>query len=550
MTKRFDNCRVLVLSDTHAPYHHKGTLDFLSAVNAEYNPDRVVHAGDCGDIYSISEYPKDLEHRDTWSDEIKGLRKFVKELGSLFPRVDLLESNHDCFDRETEILTRSGFIPFESLKNGVEVGTLNLSTNEIEYQFPTKVTRDFYSGDMVRINGATSIDLLVTPNHRLYASRQTRGHFRMQTAEELLNSKCNKLFTKDAGVNNKPEYDIDDETLKLVGWYLTDASFRGNTIVFLQRKSNYKKITDLLDCKGIPYKLYEKDSSRITHICGKELKKVPENQMVISIKASEINYLVPNRYKLPDWLYNLSKRQVDILLSVLIDADGSTYTQNRKALVLYGTYDFVDQVQRLLLHSGYRATIRCYRGKDWKLNITERVESCSYKFKNHINTQEYTGPIYCATVPNDTLIVRRNGKISITGNSRPYRKSVVAGIPREFLVKYLDVIGAPPDWKIHSSLNITVDADRSNWTMVHSFGGSNALNVAKHKATNIIMGHHHSRSGIASFNNGKKVVHGIDTGCLISDSGSPYRYNRLDIGRPIRSVVMIIEGVPQIIPMR
>lgn len=95
MPKRYNNSVVLCFGDTHAPYHHKNTLDFLNKLKKEYNPDRVFHLGDHGDIYSVSDYPKDLEHPDTFTSEIKGLRKFTQDLGKIFSELTILESNHD-----------------------------------------------------------------------------------------------------------------------------------------------------------------------------------------------------------------------------------------------------------------------------------------------------------------------------------------------------------------------------------------------------------------------------------------------------------------------
>lgn len=93
--KRYNNEVVLLAGDTHAPYHHKDTLDFLNDVKNFYNPDRVVHMGDVLDIYSVSAYPKDIDHKDSWTDEIKNGRKFVSQLGQIFPELVLLSSNHD-----------------------------------------------------------------------------------------------------------------------------------------------------------------------------------------------------------------------------------------------------------------------------------------------------------------------------------------------------------------------------------------------------------------------------------------------------------------------
>lgn len=116
--KGFENRRVLLFSDTHAPYHHKNTLDFLTEVKEEFNPDRVFHLGDLGDIYNVSDYPKSLDHPHTWKDEIKRLRKFTTNLANIFPHMILLDSNHDSRIYKK---SRVSGIPREAMLSYLEV---------------------------------------------------------------------------------------------------------------------------------------------------------------------------------------------------------------------------------------------------------------------------------------------------------------------------------------------------------------------------------------------------------------------------------------------
>ena len=134
-------------------------------------------------------------------------------------------------------------------------------------------------------------------------------------------------------------------------------------------------------------------------------------------------------------------------------------------------------------------------------------------------------------------------------DDRPYRKSTTAGIPREFLIPYNQVISAPDTWKWVPYYDLTVDADRSQWRFIHTINGG-ALVAAKNLGMNVCNGHSHTKFGAQSFSNGKKVLYGVDSGCLISDVGSPFKYQKGDIGRPIRGCVMILDGVPKLIPMR
>lgn len=94
--KRYNNNQVLLIPDVHAPYHHKDTLAFLEAVAGVYNPDRVFQLGDWTDSYAFSRYPKDMDHKDTYSSEYKKVRQFTKDLVTIFPKGTALKGNHDA----------------------------------------------------------------------------------------------------------------------------------------------------------------------------------------------------------------------------------------------------------------------------------------------------------------------------------------------------------------------------------------------------------------------------------------------------------------------
>lgn len=92
----FDDCRndrVLVIPDIHAPYHHQDALAFLSAVKEAVRPDRVVCLGDELDNHAISFHDSDPDLRSA-GDELEQGRAFLHQLEQMFPRMDLVDSNH------------------------------------------------------------------------------------------------------------------------------------------------------------------------------------------------------------------------------------------------------------------------------------------------------------------------------------------------------------------------------------------------------------------------------------------------------------------------
>ncbi len=87
------NKSILIISDLHTPYHHRDAIAFLKAVKSKYNPDRVILSGDEVDYHSISFHDSDPDLMSP-GDELDAAIKALKPLYKLFPKAQVLESNH------------------------------------------------------------------------------------------------------------------------------------------------------------------------------------------------------------------------------------------------------------------------------------------------------------------------------------------------------------------------------------------------------------------------------------------------------------------------
>jgi hypothetical protein len=85
--------RILVISDTHAPYQHPDTIKFLAKIKEEYDPDFVVHIGDELDFHAMSFHPSDHSLYSA-GDELKKGREVIWQIEDLYPKVTIVESNH------------------------------------------------------------------------------------------------------------------------------------------------------------------------------------------------------------------------------------------------------------------------------------------------------------------------------------------------------------------------------------------------------------------------------------------------------------------------
>lgn len=92
-TKKYDNSRILFLSDMHIPYHHKNLLSFLEMLKKRYDPTRVICVGDEVDHHALSFHDSDPDLSSA-GDEVKKTLGVIAEVNKLFPEMDLVDSNH------------------------------------------------------------------------------------------------------------------------------------------------------------------------------------------------------------------------------------------------------------------------------------------------------------------------------------------------------------------------------------------------------------------------------------------------------------------------
>lgn len=94
-SKKIDprNKRILVISDLHVPFQHQDTFKFLAALHRKYKFTRAISVGDECDKHSLSFHSSDPDLHSA-GDELQLAIKTLQPLYKLFPRLDLVDSNH------------------------------------------------------------------------------------------------------------------------------------------------------------------------------------------------------------------------------------------------------------------------------------------------------------------------------------------------------------------------------------------------------------------------------------------------------------------------
>jgi len=357
-----------------------------------------------------------------------------------------------CYDNKTEIFTENGWKFFKDLEKDEKVATLNSVTNLLEYQQPTEYINELYSGDMYYGKNSL-IDFAVTPNHNMYAhkskslNRKKPFNFELNKMENLVN--YDLTFKKNCDwIGNDDEYIIIpkhlttkqhtdkcgeikikmDDWLKFFGFWMGDG-WTTNGECNQVGVCGYKKI-------GID--------------TMKEIKGIFDNYGISSTYSGEntlrffntplYNYLHQfggaNEKHIPKSILNLNKNKLEIFLEYYLRADGHIRKNGRKTAYT-SSESLANNLNELALKIGLAATItnRGIRNNNTVLKngrtIKANYDSHAINFylsskKNNlmptmshdnIMIEKYEGNIFCVTVPNHILYVRRNEKSYWCGNS-------------------------------------------------------------------------------------------------------------------------------------
>ncbi len=346
-----------------------------------------------------------------------------------------------CHSADTEILTRDGWKPFPEVNNGDELATINQNTFKLEYQKPSKLHIYDFDGKLYHCS-SRSLNFAVTANHRMLVRRWDEAKRTLSIRFNFVKMKelgwYVGLLASPKGFDGKYVKSIkigdkevnSDNFFKFLGIFLSDGWLRtrktskyGYCIgVCCFKEEYYETIYGLL--KKLPFDFKEQPTRKgyfITH----------DKNLYNFLKEYSINGAI-EKY-VPDFVKSASTSQIQMFLDFFRLGDGHK-TKDGRIWYYTSSKKMADDLQELILKMGKNSSvsIRPPRGSiSLRLENREiKAENCHNAFvisvwrkpslsierKRQISTRHYKGKVYCAAVPNSTLITRRNGKVLISGN--------------------------------------------------------------------------------------------------------------------------------------
>lgn len=126
------------------------------------------------------------------------------------------------------------------------------------------------------------------------------------------------------------------------------------------------------------------------------------------------------------------------------------------------------------------------------------------------------------------------------------RKAVAKGFPQAVLKSYNEILEAPKGWKWVD--DVTVKTPMGPVYFCHGKSAA-AGGLAKLYGMSCVQGHYHEKADITYISTPEKLMFDAHTGCLADDDSLALQYNKINPKRPIISILVIVNGIPQIVPM-
>jgi hypothetical protein len=372
--------------------------------------------------------------------KVRVVQERVPELGDKF-----------CLTSDHEVLTKSGWMPIDKVTTDMKVAQLNKETDTLEYVQPNETFTFDHTGDMYRVK-TQGVDLCTTLNHRMWVQSRYSETFECVEAEKMMGK---RVRFSSYSPTSAQEYSLNEggltlsgqkfnAFLQLFGIWIAEGWAYVNEKEYIQRleiSANKERVKSILHtvCEILKLNTSFNEKTRKFYINSKEYVSF---FMPLSVGAIKKH--------LPSWCFELSCEQSRLLLESLCLGDGHetatslSYSTSSKQLR--------DDLQIIVQHAGYTSGFykhveegstrvdssgRIYKANadNWHVQIRRKrlypTVNHGHSKKQGGQTEEiiqYSGKVYCISVPSQVFLVRRNGTIVWTGNSNRHGQKGTIGM--------------------------------------------------------------------------------------------------------------------------
>lgn len=341
----------------------------------------------------------------------------------------------NCYSSDTEILTETGWNTFDKLDKNDKVMTFDQEKRILEFKKPEKVYWMKYEGEMVHFKHR-ELDLLVTPNHRMLVKNRKTEKIEVLEAGNLIGEKeifltgiwkgesleCFTIDEHDYKFNRKLEkHEIKfEDWIRFMGLYLSEgyvvSTEREKRVYICQTKKSkhFNDFEKILSKLPFNFSYREEDSKfRINSI-----------QLVKILKE----FGKAKEKFIPYYIKNAKREHIIEFLNAFALGDGSI--RNGRIRFFSSSKKLIGDIQELILKIGKSSIISIDKRKKMLNPLNNKYYDASEVYsleikpetkvgirKKDIKRVEYQGHIGCVTVSTGFVVVRRNNRVAISGNT-------------------------------------------------------------------------------------------------------------------------------------
>lgn len=339
---------------------------------------------------------------------------------------DSIHWTYGCLTSDAEVLTDTGWKPGIEVGIGERVAQWDSDTGQIEMTTVQETFRAPWDGPMRVLRNADT-DQVLTPDHRVYHRSWDRtmrdgvrtGEWSDWKVSEASEVHGQRVMLPVAGEQSGPGIGGEDYAA-LLGWVWTEGGFdlSGTGVRIYQSSVNAECVEDiaaLMDRLGV-HKRYDRDRT-YTRRNGQEHLYTETLWFFSGDLANKVRADLPGKRPTYDLLYRMTVLEKKALIRSAMLGDGSGW--GTKAQQFYQQYeDDLVWFQTALALSGMSGKVAMRPDRSAGqvyLRNRDTTELQSRHLKDR--EQHYTGEVWCLRVPSGAFMVRRNGKVFITGNS-------------------------------------------------------------------------------------------------------------------------------------
>jgi phage terminase large subunit-like protein len=357
-----------------------------------------------------------------------------------------------CYDEETKILTRRGWIYGKDLVPGDVVATVRPGSHVLEWEQTNYIFKEEYAGKM-HLYENRNFSECVTPEHRLYGLFSPRDKASSSVYEGVLESSklrrhggYNTYYPLTSisdyvyeespggvdvgGTRNTPAHTIPwRDWCEYAGWYLSEGYIRHNK----RRDGTYFPTAAMIsqdkNVHPSEYKQIEALHERLWPGRWKTMHQgtsiVIFNTKFARIVEDALGYRLENK-RIPDNIKNTNRKCLQVFFDAFVGGDGHILDSGSIEIGV-GSRELAGDLLEVAFRLGYGVSIKEMvpksggRNHYWRLHITP-ANSDEYghelsKYRNHWKEVDYNGVVWCPSTENGLVVVSRKGKVYVSGNT-------------------------------------------------------------------------------------------------------------------------------------